>query len=273
LVQVRYGLITRKQYLDVIKEKMGAAMFQFNDTLPFTELSKGCLDIYKDQYTNVYAKGMLISMCLDIELLHLSQGKYGLMSLIQDLAKLYGKDKAFKDDELRGKIVSLTYPEIGTFFDNYIAGSKPLPYDKILGYAGVDYIRSKKVKSFSLGQCDLGYNPATSRLKVAGISKMNDFGKALGYKVGDEFAELNGVKLSPMSFMELRQEWLNTVKEGDKVKLTVYRTNAKGKQVKKVLKAKAFKTEVTQYNTLEFNPAANDEQLAIKKAWLEGVSK
>lgn len=31
-------------------------------------MSEGCLTTYKDQYTNVYQKGALIGLCLDIKL-------------------------------------------------------------------------------------------------------------------------------------------------------------------------------------------------------------
>jgi predicted metalloprotease with PDZ domain len=124
-VQVRYGLIDQAEYLNAIKQAMTEAMFAFNDTLSFTELSMGCLDKYKDQYNNVYAKGALISMCLDLKLLHLSHGKYHLTEfLLQDLSKSYGKDRSFHDDELFPKtVVSLTFPEIKGFFDDYVIGS------------------------------------------------------------------------------------------------------------------------------------------------------
>jgi len=271
MVQVRYGLITQDKFLEVIKDKMNEAMFGFNDSLSFTEMSKGVLDTFKEQYNNVYAKGALIAMCLDLKLLHLSNGKYGLMELIKDLAKSYGKDRAFKDEELIPKIVSLTYPEIKTFFDDYVIGGRKLPFEEVLGYAGVDYTRVDIVKAFSLGQCDLGYDPASGRLVVTGISKMNDFGKALGYQVGDEIVKVNGKKISPMEFRAFRQQWVKTVKEGDKVKIDVLRKSADGKTIKKTLKAKTFKADVKYYNTLEFNAKATDEQLKIRKAWLDGV--
>jgi predicted metalloprotease with PDZ domain len=271
LVQVRYGLISQDRYLEVIKQKMTEAMFGFNDSLSFTEMSRGVLDTFKSQYNNVYSKGMLISMCLDLELLHLSKGKYGLMNLIQDLAKSYGKDKSFKDDELIPKIVSLTYPEIKTFFDNYVIGGKPLPFEQVLGYAGVDYTKVDKVKSFSFGQCDLGYNPATGKLIVTNISNMNDFGKALGYQVGDQIEKINGKVISPMAFRMYRQHWVKNVKEGDRVKIQVLRKSTKGKPVKKMLKAHAFKSDVNLYNTLDFAPHPTADQTLIRKAWLEGV--
>ena len=65
LVQVKYDLMTPEKFLEVMSGKMRAAS-RFNDTLPFTELSKGALDEHASQYGNVYQKGALIGMCLDI---------------------------------------------------------------------------------------------------------------------------------------------------------------------------------------------------------------
>jgi predicted metalloprotease with PDZ domain len=251
---------------------MNEAMFGYDDSLSFTELSKGVLDTFKNQYNNVYAKGMLISMCLDLELLHLSNGKYGLMNLIQDLSKSYGKDRAFKDEDLIPKIVSLTYPvEIKAFFDNYVIGGRPLPFEEVLGYAGVNYTRIDREMSFSFGQCDLGYDPSTKKMVVTGTEKMNDFGKALGYEVGDEIDKINGKKINPMEFRAFRQQWIKNVKEGDKLKIAVIRKNPTGKNVNKTLKAKVFKAEVRFYNTIEFNPKSTEQQLKIRNAWLDGV--
>src|SRR4051812_631438 len=118
LVQIKYGNMSMKEYLKVINTKIQRAK-SYNDTLPFTEMSKGCLDTYKDQYGNVYQKGALIGLCLDLQLRSLSKGSYGIQELMKDLSKSYGKDQSFKDDELFNKIVALTYPEIGTFLTKY----------------------------------------------------------------------------------------------------------------------------------------------------------
>jgi predicted metalloprotease with PDZ domain len=131
-MQVKHGLIDLAQYADMIREKLFQAE-QFNDTLPFTVMSKNALDVHKDQYGNVYQKGALIGLCLDIKLRELSGGKYGMQNLMQDLAKNFGKEKAFKDEELFDQIAKLTYPEIRTFFTRYVEGNEPLPLGRSAG--------------------------------------------------------------------------------------------------------------------------------------------
>ncbi|CAN0507203.1 unnamed protein product, partial [Scytosiphon promiscuus] len=98
-VQVSYGLLPPEEFIENIRTKLNQAS-AFNDTVPFTVMSREVLGKYKDQYGNVYEKGALIGLCLDIRLRELSDGKYGLRNVMLDLSKVYGKTKAFKDEEL-----------------------------------------------------------------------------------------------------------------------------------------------------------------------------
>lgn len=272
-VQVRYGLISPEEYLSAIRQEMNEAQFGFNDSLSFTALSLGALDKYKDQYTNVYAKGALISMCLDLKLIKDSEGKYRLMDLINDLAKTYGKDRAFQDQELFDKIYSLTQPDIKEFLQDHVIGGKPLPFKEVLGYAGVDYTKIKTESSYSFGGFGVGYDPEAKRLVVSSLKNLNAFGRTMGYQEGDEILSVNGEKLAPADFAAFRAHWLKTVKDGDKFKMVVLRKGANGKTKKKTLQAKVFKAETSTYNLLSIAKNPSPEQLKIRKAWLEADNK
>ncbi|HPH47496.1 MAG TPA: peptidase M61, partial [Chryseolinea sp.] len=149
-VQVKYGLISPDQYLNVIRSKMLSAE-SFSDSISFTDLSKYTLDKHKEQYSNVYLKGALIGMCLDVKLLKLSGGKYGVRNLLLDLSKKYGKSKAFKDDELFGEITKMTYPEIGDFFSRYVNGAQPLPFAEVFKDLGINYAAEQSTEDYSMG--------------------------------------------------------------------------------------------------------------------------
>lgn len=268
-MQVKYGFYSADAFLQTLKEKMTGAQFAFNDTLPFTEMSKGCLDTFENQYPNVYLKGALIGMCLDLLLLKESNGKRDLMDLINDLAKKYGKNTPFKDTELFDVITKLTYPSVGEFLKKYVAGTDRLPYAEMLQYAGVKYTPAERSKQFSMGQIDMGYNPETQRLIVAGTDNMNDFGRQMGYKVGDEISKVNGKRIAPVSFKAFRDNWMATVQEGDKLAVQVLRKGENGKAKKVKLSNKVFKSESNKYHLMSFDENASAEQIAIRKAWLE----
>ena len=267
-MQAKQGLIDLPKYAEMLQEKFFAAD-QYNDTLPFTVMSKGCLDVHKDQYDNVYQKGALINLCLDVKLRQLSGGKYGVQNMMADLAKMYGKDKPFKDDELFDVITKLTYPEIRTFFKRHVEGPEPLPLEEVFAAVGILYkARGGTTKSISMGNIQLGFNPETKRLKIADISKMNDFGRKMGYQANDEIVALNGKPLTVENAQQVLTDFKEKTKEGDNLEMTVARKDAGGKeqQVKLQSKVQAVETEQKHLFQQMENPTA--EQSALRKAWV-----
>ena len=128
LFQIQEGLITKDEFLQRMSEKIANSK-NYNDTMPFTVMSKNVLkDEYKDQYRNVYEKGTLLAMCLDIELRKLSNGEMGYRDMIRKLSQRFGENKPFKDDKLIDELVAVTgYPQIKDFYNKYIAGDQPTP--------------------------------------------------------------------------------------------------------------------------------------------------
>lgn len=268
-MQMKHGLIDLPKYLNMLRNKIRSMNEQYSTTLPFTEMSKGVLTTHKKEYANVYEKGALIGLCLDIRLRELSMGKYGTQNLMKDLAKNYGKDVSFKDDELFDKIVTLTYPEIRTFINTYIAGKEPLPVGDFLHKVGIDFTDSQKVSSINFGDPELSYNPETQRIFVKSIDRLNKIGEALGYKVDDEIISFNDQPFGIDNVQNLLTTFMKEAKNGDELKLTVLRKDAKGdkKEVKlsTILKA----TEVTQKYVLKPTDNPSFEQLRLKDWWLE----
>ncbi|MGZ3921139.1 MAG: M61 family metallopeptidase, partial [Bacteroidia bacterium] len=185
--QAKAGLIGIDDFLNTMMQKYENSIDQFNDTMSFTWMSKNVLNpkIHK-QYNNVYEKGALIGMCLDILLRDLSDGKYGTQNLMKDLSTKYGKDKSFNDEDLFNDIEKFTYPEIGTFLRKHVGGKEPLPMKEVLSKIGIDFIKENVTYEFSFGSPDLDYNKETERLVVVNTKNLDEFGKALGFKEGDE---------------------------------------------------------------------------------------
>lgn len=267
LVQVKYGKMSVDDYLRLIENKMAGAA-GYNDSLPFTVMSSECLTKYHDQYNNVYEKGALIGMCLDLKLRSLSKGKYGLQELMQDLSKTYGKERSFKDEELFDQIVKLTYPEIADFFKRYVAGSEPLPIEETLALAGIGFSTQPKEKEITLGGISIGLNPATNHLIVLNTPNMDDFGRAMGYEENDEILKFNGKKLTLDNAQIVISEFMNGVKEGDELKVVVRRKNEKGKNKKVKLSSKIFKVIPSRRSNLVLLPNATPEQLQVRTAWI-----
>ncbi len=264
-MQLKYGLVDFQSYLKTQADKLKASL-QYNDTLAFTRMSKGVLDTFANQYLNVYEKGALIGLCLDVKLRQLSKGKYGTQNLMRDLSITYGKTKSFKDDELFAAITKLTYPEIGEFLNTYVSGTKKLPYKEIFDAIGVDYEAVATVKKADFGKPGLGYN---GKLFVANIATMNDYGKKMGYQVGDEFVSINGVNIPEGAKIQPFIDGLrDSLKVGDTLTVMVSRKDSTGKSAEVKLSQPVEIQDQKQFNTLKEYPVLTDAQKDLRKAWL-----
>lgn len=268
LVQVKYGKMSVDDYLRIIENKMSGAA-GYNDSLPFTVMSAECLTKYRSQYNNVYEKGALIGLCLDLKLRSLSDGKYGLQELMRDLSKTYGRTRSFRDDELFGQIVKLTYPEIGDFFKRYVAGSEPLPIAETLALAGVEFGGQPKEKEITLGGIAIGLNAANNHLVIVNTAQMDDFGKAMGYKENDEIVRFNGKKLTLDNAQAVIGDYMSKVKEGDMLKMTVKRKKTETSKAKKVkLSSTVFAVIPSRKSNLVLTPNPTERQLLVRNAWI-----
>lgn len=263
--QVKHGIITQEQFFNKVQQKMYFSKLYLNDTLPFTELSKGALDKYKSQYINVYQKGALINMCLDLYLLKLSDGKYGLQQLKNDLGKKFGPDEAFDDDELFDIITEMTYPEIREFFRSYVEGNKKIPYKQFLEYAGYEYFDKLKKKVPAMIGAALQYNDSGT-LEVV---EVYDFGRQLGLKTGDNVIAVNGKEVNTHNFRFISRDFEMNAEPGDVVEITVMRKSNGASLLKVILKAETYMVEKEEQFVLQPVKAPTAEQLMIRKAWID----
>lgn len=266
-MQVREGLIEKDDFLSIVRQKISQAQ-AFKDTLPFTELSLGALDEHKDQYMNVYMKGTLINMCLDLLLCDLSDGTYNLPDLMADLSERYGPDRHFVDDELFDEIAEMTYPEVREFFRLYVEGPNPLPMEEYLAKAGVSLQRNTTITELTFGGFLPGHNKERNRMEVITTIGMNSFGRELGLENGDILISVNDIELLPETFSENINTFKERFEDGDDVTLIVERKNKKGKWKAEKLKAKAQAVERKVNLRISFMPEITPEQQAVRKAWI-----
>lgn len=268
--QVCAGLISEKTYLDRMVQKALAAKRQFNDTLAFTELSLGALDKHKEQYGNVYQKGALIGMCLDIQLRHLSNGRYGTQQLMKDLSKKYGKHRSFQDEALFGVIGQLTYPEVEQFLRSYVAGSRALPLDSIVQLAGLRYRPADTVQqaevAFTVGFSRVG---SSDTLQISTMANATKLAKRIGLQKGDQLLQFNGAAFSTKTFGSLFQEYAASAKTGDKVSWTVRRKNKDTGEWQVQTLETTIVEEATVAPTLKPMPNATAAQQAVYRQWLQ----
>lgn len=268
LAQVKYGETSFEDYLSVVLGKIEQSKKRFDDSLPFTELSLHCLDDTKEEYGNVYQKGALIGLALDIRLLELSNGTYGIQELMSDLSDRYGKTKAFKDDELFDVITALTYPEIRRFFRQYVEGISSLPYEDILSKVGVRFAPQETTKEISLGHISFSVDGIDNRLVIQSIDYMNMFGQEMGYEKGDIIYKFDGIEIDIENYEKEFQAFPDRHEIGDEISAVVLRVNDKGKLKKVKLKAKTVVVDKTKEASLVLMNSPTENQLTLRKAWV-----
>lgn len=272
-VQVKYGLITPEEYLGKIREKMLIAS-GFLDDVPFTDISKFTLDKYADQYYNVYQKGALIGMCLDIKLRKLSIGKYGMQNLMADLARKYGKSQPFQDDVLFSDIEKLTYPEIGDFLRRYVGGPEKLPLAEMFELVGVSYIPEKATQEHSLGfkndAIGLTELDGKKKLSIAKTEGLNEQGRKLDFRKGDVLIKINGETIPDLGpeLGEFIERLQSTLKEGAMLGYTVLRKNEAGENKEVELSAAITKIDAVQKHVLAFKEQPTSQELELQRSWL-----
>lgn len=271
LMQVQYHLISPKNYFDVLQEKMHNAS-TYKQDVPFTEMSKRCLDKYANQYGNVYEKGALIGLCLDLLLIDLTDGKYRLLDLIQDLSQTYGKEKPFNDEELFKEIAKITKQKaLLDFFKKHVEGAKPLPLESLFKTVGYQYIEEKKEHKITLGNVGLGFNKA-QELVVTETDGMDRFGKRLGYKVGDIIMAINKEKITNMEkATSVLLHFRDHAKPGKRFRVQVLRRNKNGALRKKTLAARLIGKEVTERHVLSPMKDVSTRQHNLRAVWLKSA--
>lgn len=134
---IKQKMESMDQFIHVIESKI-SGMKKFDNSISFTNMSRNILET-PDEYMNVYFKGALINLCLDIELRALSQGSYGVQDLVADLMNKYGKDRPFNDDDLFDDIYEITgYSELKPFVESCIEGTEELPLKEMLCKVGLE---------------------------------------------------------------------------------------------------------------------------------------
>ncbi|KAA0127590.1 PDZ domain-containing protein [Chryseobacterium sp. SN22] len=270
LFQIQEGLITRDEFLQRMSEKIANSK-NYNDTMPFTVMSKNILkDEYKDQYRNVYEKGTLLAMCLDIELRKLSNGEMGYRDMIRKLSQRFGENKPFKDDQLIDELVAVTgYPQIKDFYNKYIAGDQPTPYAQYLNMAGVEIKKQETPPMFWFikDPQQTGYDEKDNAFVFDESSAQSPFAKSIGLKITDKIVALDGKTINVQNIQSFI-EYSRTIKEGQNVTVTVLRKN--GDRTDKIdLKGKALLDKMT-VETLAFKANPTPAEKKLQDQWLTG---
>ncbi|MFT6838682.1 MAG: putative metalloprotease with PDZ domain, partial [Sediminicola sp.] len=266
LFQIQQGLIDEADFYKRIMDKVNNAK-RYDDEMSFTVMSKNILvSPYKENYANVYEKGTLINMALDITLRDLSKGEKGVLWLLKELSKKYGDQVPFEDGELIGEITEMTYPEVGEFFKAHVIGDAPIDYNFYLSKVGLTTSEVEQESGYFLNG-DIPYIDVDESKDIAifireGIT-LNNFFNDLGAKGGDVIKNIDGVDISLETIRPIigasfgwsadKEIQMVVVREGQEMTLSG-----------------AVGTPMVKLETIVPMENATVEQVALRNVWMKG---
>ena len=203
LFQVQQELIDENDFYGRMSDKISSAK-RYDDTMPFTVMSTNIVEEpYQSNYQNVYYKGALINMCLDIIIREQSGGARGFLDVMQALAKKYGVDTPFTDDKLFDEIIAMTYPEVGDFIKTYIQGETPIPYTEFLEKAGVTISETDQelpsIIMVAPQQPFIAPQPNEAGTRDLVVTGLNNRLSEIGFQEGDLLRVFNGEEIPALT--------------------------------------------------------------------------
>ncbi|MCW8981419.1 MAG: peptidase M61, partial [Altibacter sp.] len=262
--QIYEGLIEANDFYGIVMEKIQTSL-GLDDSMSFTEMSENVIDEpYASNYYNVYQKGALIGMCIDILMREESNGTRSMLSLMKELSQKYGKNKPFEDDTIIAEITEMTYPSVGAFLKTHVEGTTPIDYNSFFEKVGLQMVEGRVEGNFIMnGNVPMVSGSPDKGIFFTNLATQNSFWAEQGVQAGDVIKSVNGTEVTLQNANTIFQE--------------VYGWEV-GKEITVILERDGspvvIETVTTQpYVTgqkLEENPAATAQQIALRKAWLKG---
>lgn len=231
-------------------------------------VEESSLDTWLDKYPiyrtpersiNYYNKGEILGVLLDLKMRQDSHGQRSLRDLFQAMNRDYAKqNKYFPDSEgVRDEAEKLTGSDLHEFFDQYVAGTKGLPYQELFTTVGLTLEKQSRTIA------DPGFNANRNfRGPLVVDNVYGEQARSAGLREGDEIATID----SEAPTRGLDQQFANA-KPGARVQIAVLRRGAR-KDLTLTLGERNQQAYVVQES-----PQATAQQVARRKAWLSSVDQ
>ena len=226
----RAGIITPEQYL----QQMGQAITQLESAPGRKErsLEDTSFDTwfwyvgegrFQTNEPNIdfsyYTGGHVMGQLLDLIIRNSTQNKKSLDDWMRLMYSRYALPKpGFTPEDAVRAATEIAGADMSDFFRRYISGKEIPPYEKILGYAGIEILNGA-----AAGRGYLGISVGRARNPQAGLTISNVVADSpaqnAGLDRGDVIAAVNGHAIDPASYQQL----IANLKSGENVVFTVSR--------------------------------------------------
>ncbi|MGH9351860.1 MAG: M61 family metallopeptidase [Terriglobia bacterium] len=263
---LRAGLMSRNEFYAHLAQAI--EQLQQRPARHFQSAELSGMDAWLEKYPDYnrpersisyYNKGELLGDLLDLEIRHASGNAHSLDDLMRRLNVDFAeRQRFFTDSDLESIIATLGPPPAWaqSFFEDDVAGTQALDYQKFLGYAGL------KLDVRSSLEPDWGFEAARDfdgTIRVAAVEALSGAARA-GIETGDALTAIDGQKLYALPHD------LEGLKPGQRVKLEVTRGSRP-----LTLKFSLGSRSTINYSVREI-PEAPPGEIEIRNGWLTGLT-
>ena len=226
-----------------------------------TSIEEASLNIWENGYHSTgisyYVKGQLIGLLLDLSIREFTNNKQSLDNLMRFMNWWFAKNNiGYQGNDILRSINSLTNNNFSDFFNKYVSGTVELPYEQILNYAGI----LTEIKKDTVP--DLGLLRISSKKnKVILLDEAGTLARA-GLKKGDYLYSINSQTIHDIEDIS---QIIDKLIAGSEVQITAEREGIRLNLYAIVGK----KDKITAQ--LKFLAEPNEQQLKIRRSWLEGT--
>ena len=198
MLLARSGIIGEREYLRRVSEEI--TELQRRPAHQWQSVEESSLDAWfegiafyrsPDRSISYYNKGEIVGILLDLRIRELSNGTKSLRDLFQWMNDHYAKQHRYFPDSagVEEAAENITGQSFASFFRDYVAGVKELPYDDFFRFAGLHVVvNTTHIATAGFRTtANLGALPEVLRVDP------NSEAQHVGILVGDRITSINGV--------------------------------------------------------------------------------
>jgi len=195
LTNVRSGLWTAEQFLgntatDMQQVESAPEPWSEEDGSVATWIN----EVFVNSSQLYYPKGALTGMLLDASIRDATDNKSSLDDVMRALyTRFYQKHKGFGTADLLGLLREFGMPDVDGFYQRYVNGREPLPYESVFAKAGIAVTR----KTTSVPFLGVNAQPGEQGKLVVRDIVPGSAAEAAGLALGDELLKVGDLETRP----------------------------------------------------------------------------
>ena len=216
-----------------------------------------------DRSVSYYTKGQIVGEMLDLKIRAVTDDHKSLDDVLRALYAEYPAKGRFYDESagIQAAAEEVSGAKLDDFFQNYVAGTKEIPYDEFLSAAGLT-LNIEERPAADLGFIIAGHGPNVPQRIVYVVP--DSPADVANLRVGDVVLQLNG-EAPPRNLAV----WAQNQVAGKKITVHVHRDSTDAEMdITFVMGGTNYK----QYKVAEL-PNATEKQKRLRNAWLAGKTE